>query len=259
MGDEPTVYVALWVDRHADTEAHVFSSADTAISWARSKAREYDRHGELNEELTESMWDAGWLYYGCGECPVGCAGGGAGAELGEGAAGVSRIYFHTQHEGTAELLGAERAYMGLLCADLAASVIPSWPEAVFPHLTPDARSIFATEERRTRFSLDLPLYLNHEDRPIFQCNGEPLDSFPLMLNTVLALGNDPVCLFARLHGQCERHAYVEGPDRSWLAGVIQQGLDCGIYRQTVSTTEPDGTRHSRVQSGAHRQQRVRMN
>lgn len=62
------VYVAIWQDRHADTSAHVFSTAEKAIEWAKVQARKCDRHGELNEELTDNMAKAGWLYYGCYSC-----------------------------------------------------------------------------------------------------------------------------------------------------------------------------------------------
>ena len=61
-------YVAIWEDRHADTSVKVFSEQDTAIEWAQSKVRECDRHGELDETITESMLNAGWLYYGCYSC-----------------------------------------------------------------------------------------------------------------------------------------------------------------------------------------------
>jgi hypothetical protein len=61
-------------------------------------------------------------------------------------------------------------------------------------------------------------------------NGELLSNLSLVLNTVLVVGNDPLCLYARLHGQCEIHAYVEGPNRTWLANVIRDGLEYGVYR-----------------------------
>ncbi|GAA4304598.1 hypothetical protein GCM10023178_11830 [Actinomadura luteofluorescens] len=33
---------------------------------------------------------------------------------------------------------------------------------------------------------------------------------------------------ARLHAQCELHGYVEGPNRAWLADVIDQGPAAGV-------------------------------
>lgn len=63
-----TVYVAIWEDRHCDTDAIVFSDKDKAIEWAKRTVREYDRFNELSEELTEPMKKSGWLYYGCYSC-----------------------------------------------------------------------------------------------------------------------------------------------------------------------------------------------
>jgi hypothetical protein len=68
MSDGQKLYVVIWEDRHADVEPYVFSSADDAITWARRKARENDRHGDLDEELTAPMRSAGWLYYGRYSC-----------------------------------------------------------------------------------------------------------------------------------------------------------------------------------------------
>ena len=59
---ERIVYVAIWEDRHADATAHVFSDKDEAIAWARKTAKEYDRYGEYEEELTLSMEKAGWVF-----------------------------------------------------------------------------------------------------------------------------------------------------------------------------------------------------
>lgn len=43
-------------------------------------------------------------------------------------------------------------------------------------------------------------------------------------------------LIARLHGQCEIHAYVEGEDRDWLAGIIEGALASGLLREGFDTT-----------------------
>ncbi len=51
-------------DRHSDPEIHLFAKQSVAIKWAKAKAREYDRFGDLDEELTTAMKRDGWLYYG---------------------------------------------------------------------------------------------------------------------------------------------------------------------------------------------------
>ncbi|MER7331782.1 MULTISPECIES: hypothetical protein [unclassified Micromonospora] len=71
--------------------------------------------------------------------------------------------------------------------------------------------------------------------------GVKLHSSNVELNTALVAGSDPVRLAAKIHGWCESHAWVEGPDRAWLAGIIDQGLKAGIYRRAIRhSDEPDG-------------------
>lgn len=61
-------------------------------------------------------------------------------------------------------------------------------------------------------------------------NGQPIDTFTLALNSAIEWGNRAIQLCAKLHGQCEIHAYCEGEDRAWLADVIQDALDCRVFR-----------------------------
>lgn len=63
--------------------------------------------------------------------------------------------------------------------------------------------------------------------------GETLDPWTLGLNSTLAMGGDALKLVARLHGQCEIHAFVEGRNRAWLAGLIEQGSRDGIFRRQM--------------------------
>lgn len=144
---------------------------------------------------------------------------------------MSRVYFHTKNEGTAELLGRERAHMGGVCTDIATGLVPRLHgDDIDRYFTPQARGSLMSfkSEARDRW---VGTMLRVGDEPTFHLNGEPLDNFSLVLNTVMAIGNDPLCLFARLHGQCELHAWVDGPDRAWLAGVIKQGLEIGLCRE----------------------------
>ncbi len=53
------VYVAMIADRHADVEAHVFTSDRAAIAYAKQCVAAYARHPESVEEQEV----AGWLYY----------------------------------------------------------------------------------------------------------------------------------------------------------------------------------------------------
>ncbi len=62
------VYIAIWEDRHSDTDAFVFSDKEKAIEWAKRTVREYNKHGDLDETLNERMKTSGWLYCGQYSC-----------------------------------------------------------------------------------------------------------------------------------------------------------------------------------------------
>jgi hypothetical protein len=62
------VFVAIWEDRHSDTEAKVFSTEEKAVEWAKRTVKENDRHDDLDETLNESMKEGGWVYYGRYSC-----------------------------------------------------------------------------------------------------------------------------------------------------------------------------------------------
>lgn len=71
--------------------------------------------------------------------------------------------------------------------------------------------------------------------------GVELNSGDVALNTALAAGSDPVRLAAKITGWCEVHAYIEGGDRAWVAGIIEEGLASGLYRRGLMTRDhPDG-------------------
>ncbi len=140
---------------------------------------------------------------------------------------MSSISFHSPSEEDVRLRGSERALMGCMVRDIAAAFIPSYgyKERLNPGRDEYLRRDDAREYQNVVTALsvsDTPLFVDHD--------GTPLANFSLQLNTVLAIGNDPLCLAARLHAQCEIHCYVEGPNREWLAGVIEQGLESHIFR-----------------------------
>lgn len=144
---------------------------------------------------------------------------------------MSRIYFHSP-SGTAELMGSERAYMGVLISDLALGVLSpesySRPEHLMQLVAQDhdlrkvMRSPHWTQWFRTSFSVGWS--------ELFQYQGQPIETLALALNTALALGNDALKLLARLHGQCEIHAHIHPRNRMWVAKIIDQGVNSGLYR-----------------------------
>lgn len=63
-----------------------------------------------------------------------------------------------------------------------------------------------------------------------EIDGVKLSGWSLIMNTALRLGSDPVRLLTRLHGACEIHTWVEGPNRAWLADIIDKGRKSGVLR-----------------------------
>lgn len=140
---------------------------------------------------------------------------------------MSRVYWHGQHV-TSELLGSERAYMGVLCTDLAMPVVSQRYLGTLPHpftrvLPPGEPSWPVTSDENVR------LYLG-DYRASLIFDGARHDAFEVVLNTVIATESPALCLLARLHGSCEIHAWVAEEDREWLAGVIEAARVSNIYR-----------------------------
>jgi len=77
-------------------------------------------------------------------------------------------------------------------------------------------------------SLSNWLRVSNGDRLITKIGQMPI--FDIKLNTALSSGNDAIKLMARLHGQCEVHCYVEGPNRNWLASIMRMGRRLHLYR-----------------------------
>lgn len=152
---------------------------------------------------------------------------------------MSRIFFHSPSERTVGLLGSERAYMGIVCADIACGIIR--PDVCYDRL----RALISPSHYMAREDRTGPGWLNRwsmnyatafrtvTGNGLIAWKGVDVDTFQLQLNTVLAVGNDVLRLMARLHGQCEIHAYVEGADREWLAAIIERGRETALLRPTV--------------------------
>lgn len=159
---------------------------------------------------------------------------------------MSRVYFHSPSGGT-ELHGSERAHLGVLCTDIALGVLAPAAriqrEKLADLLAPDYRPPSAGgyhEFQLWRRRLETALSIG---RDVFQWRGAPIASSTLLLNTALAVGNDPIRLAARIDGQCEIHGWVDGPNRAWLAGIMREGLDRGVFRTGFWFEDgPDGPR-----------------
>lgn len=150
---------------------------------------------------------------------------------------MSRIYF-ADSIGEAELRGSERAYMGITIDDIwAALIVPHWDTSENPHalrrIVPSAPAVDRALGRARQYGdFDDPSFWKPHSMRGAQFvlpDGPQVSFFEAALNTAMLFG--PVMtVFAMLHGGCEIHAYVEGPDRAWLADIIDQGRATDMMR-----------------------------
>jgi hypothetical protein len=62
------IYIAIWNDRHSDTTAYPFSTAEKALAFARKKAKEYSRDEEDYWEKSYEDDDSNWLLHATYSC-----------------------------------------------------------------------------------------------------------------------------------------------------------------------------------------------
>lgn len=140
---------------------------------------------------------------------------------------MSRVYFHTPFR-TAELHGAERAWAGQVVTSLSEGLVRANATRIEPLLPPGhftrQPSPLGLMGQEATFMLAWRTGVDLHWR------GHRLPSWHFALNTAILVGNDPIRFLARLDAQCEIHAWVDGPDRRWLADIIHAGLDGGVYR-----------------------------
>lgn len=156
---------------------------------------------------------------------------------------MSRVYFHSPSEPAAELRGSERAYLGCLAQNVAEGLldlrsldrIDRLRNLLHPthHM---ARADTAKPGWASKWAQDFGLavgMVNSFGTRVLHYDGRDIPVFDLMLNSALAVGSDQIRLAARIHGGCENHGWVDGPDRAWLADIMQTGIDTGVYRTTL--------------------------
>lgn len=148
---------------------------------------------------------------------------------------MSRLYFHTRDEGTAELMGFEYHHLCQLVRDVATATLDIHDgERLRSLLRPDRRSTELTGGLFDIRSLDrYKTRIRICEQGILCFDGVDLGTFDTVLNTAMTLGSDPVRLAARIYGQGDIHAWIDGPNRSWIADLIDEGLDTGAYRKGI--------------------------
>lgn len=147
---------------------------------------------------------------------------------------MSRVYFHTRHEGTAELYGSERACTGVMIDDLFCTLLnthdyPSRPSPLRRWFPPD-HYIHGPSRMPWDQHIRLALRSYTEEAVLHLPDGRTVNTWQVALNTAVIAGSDQVRFLARMHAACEIHAWLDGADRAWLADLIDQGRSSGIYR-----------------------------
>jgi hypothetical protein len=129
-------------------------------------------------------------------------------------------------EDEAEIGGRERAFCGGICEDVLKSVVDA--KELLRRSYGEADLMLKVLGIKTEREAGYLLSTFNSSPTIIL--GESWDSFTMSMNTAMIMGSDPVRLAARVHGQCEVHGFVEGPNRAWLADIIDEGLATGIMR-----------------------------
>lgn len=156
---------------------------------------------------------------------------------------MSRLYFHSEH-GDAELRGSERALLGSIVNDITAGFLRGCysrdVEQLLGLIEP-GHYLHAIDRERPGWlhpwlsSFGTALNVSWDDK-FLAWRGNRIDPFAIRLNTAMRYGSTPVRLAARLDGQNEIHCFVEGVNRAWLAGLIQEGLDAKVFRDGMLYT-----------------------
>jgi len=159
---------------------------------------------------------------------------------------VSRVYFRSQ-DGDSEVRGWERAWGNKLAYDLAMVGVGVSPGRMYPHSVPSPLLEWLEPKVDGQEGFVLGLSVNAEDYQFVLPDGSRHKASSVLLNTAMALASRPVQFLIRLHVQCELFMWVDGPDRSWLAEVIEEGRHLGVFRpksgweEVVSHLKADAT------------------
>jgi|SRR5688500_11855298 len=160
---------------------------------------------------------------------------------------MSRLYFSTEDE-TVEVKGWERHWLGALVDNVALGVLDPRNRAGDLEALINPRHYLSRSQGESRdqwaatFSVALRNDMSGDSTaphstPLLVWRGRPLSGWGLVLNTAAVVGNDAIKLAARLHAQSELHAWIDGPDRAWVADMIEQAVISGVYRSRLKSSD----------------------
>src|SRR5688572_15606485 len=156
---------------------------------------------------------------------------------------MSRLYFSTEDE-TVEVKGWERHWLGALVDNVALGVLDPRNRAGDLEALINPRHYLSRSqgENRDQWAATFSVALRNDmsgdstapySTPLLMWRGRPLSGWGLVLNTAAVVGNDAVKLAARLNAQSEIHAWIDGPDRAWVADMIEQAVISGVYHSSL--------------------------
>ena len=149
---------------------------------------------------------------------------------------MSAIYFHQENGEDLAISGRERFMMGNLVNQFLFSALDISGEAsnmqwLRSALRPSHYLLDLMDRDRSReFGENVRNAISASFEPLFELDGEPVNTFCLALNSAADMGSEPVRLLARLHAHCEMHGWIPHGERAGIATVIRDGLADGIMR-----------------------------
>ena len=145
---------------------------------------------------------------------------------------MSSIAFHSVDK-TVRVGGRERAYCAVFIDRFFAGIVDIEGMMMFdgPRKNAICHALKITSHTNLRYVLSTNF---DSTRTI---DGEEWNLFNCALNTMVVLGSDPMKFIARVHAQCEIHAWVDGPNRKWFADIVDEGVKIGVLRKETQGYE----------------------
>lgn len=146
---------------------------------------------------------------------------------------MSRIILATRDD-EVRVLGSERAYLGMLVDRVALGLLDLSSDRVrerVEQLIPATHWARQQSGNHLRYLSDLALaWRDIGGFGIAGWKGKPVSTWRLNLNTALVVGGDALKLAAKIHGQCEIHCWTEGDNAAFVADIIDNAVETGMYR-----------------------------
>jgi hypothetical protein len=154
---------------------------------------------------------------------------------------MSCVTFHTRSGDSADLKGVQRHMAAYHCNQITLGALdlnlddgwrndPHWLTPMINPMHYSAKGVGSEQARLIRQAI----IVGGDEFYLAMPNGAKVRPFSLALNTAYRMGGDAIKLLVRMHGQCELFCWVDGPNRAWLAAIIDRGLTDNILMHDVN-------------------------